>query len=84
MKKGILLAIIGVSILLSDTIEQEILVLFKQETITMPPGKTRVSLNEIITFPEVLSVLNEIGVEEIYKGFPIFIILKRTYLLVKQ
>jgi len=75
MKKGILwilLGIICVSIVLGDTIEQEILVLFRHGTITMPAGKTRAYLNEIITLPEVLSVLNEIQVEEIYKAFPDF------------
>lgn len=79
MKSIITIAIILVAINItyvrfcySDTIDEELLVLFKPGVITMPEDRISASLNEITAPPEVLLLLYEIGVQEVSKGFPEF------------
>lgn len=66
------MTLIYAPIAFGDTIDEEVLILFKAGIITMPEGKISAPLNEITAPSEVLSVLEDIAVQEISKGFPDF------------
>jgi len=69
---SVLMGIVYPSLGFGDTIDEEILALFKSGIITIPEGKDTCSLEEISAPSEVLSVLQAINALLFYKGFPDF------------
>lgn len=59
--------------LFGDSIDEEVLVLFKTEIIKIPNERTVALLKEIKTKPHVMSVLQNIKVIGVSKGFPDFV-----------
>ncbi|MBE0433634.1 S8 family serine peptidase [candidate division WOR-3 bacterium] len=72
-REGIkILWVVLLPISLWASVEQEVLILFKSETIQMPNGKDTASLQEVIAPQEVISCFEEIQIQEISRVVPDF------------
>ena len=55
-----------------EAVEREVLVMFKEEVVVLPAGRTEARLAEITMPPVLRTQLHESGVEELRRGFPDF------------